>query len=164
VRARYAYAGCNDPSSALCQHFIEQFDQWSQVVRASVPDDHRVNLIVAMHDPIAHAAHQSPGDFRMCLQYGFWNVPSSFADDRQIRHHGLEGPGSARNCSRFIPAIKDPISAMAAKISSILSCQLLSDTDGLLQNPLSPGWSQAPWCAEIHFAPEGLLQEQLQTN
>ena len=29
--------GCNDPSSVFCQHFIEQFNQWSQVVLASVP-------------------------------------------------------------------------------------------------------------------------------
>jgi hypothetical protein len=88
VGARYDFAGCNDPSSAFCQHFIEQFDQWSQVVRASVPDDRRVDLIVAMHDPITHAAHQCPGDFRMCLQYGFWNVPSSFAADDLVAFHG----------------------------------------------------------------------------
>src|ERR1043166_5232733 len=59
--------------------------------------------------------------------------------------------------------MKVSISAMAARISWTLSCQLLTDTDGLLVDALAHGRPKAARSPQIHSAAKQLFQEQLQS-
>ena len=55
------------------QELLQQLKQRAEVILASIPNNYRINLIIAVDDPVAHSGHQRPGDFWVCLDDGSGN-------------------------------------------------------------------------------------------
>src|SRR5262245_16806800 len=51
----------------LLQELAKQRNQRMKIILARIPNNHRIDLIIAMYNPMAHAGHQCPRNARVCL-------------------------------------------------------------------------------------------------
>lgn len=65
------------------EHLLQAGYQWGQVLIHDVPHDSRVNIKVAMDQPVARRRHLALGQFRMRFPDGLGYAARGLANDLQ---------------------------------------------------------------------------------